>query len=77
MSVVEGFHVNIVLEARLNERKVWYMGLDCTLRMGTINSSIVLATLKRKHNLTFVEYKPVSPYTSEPVFNVMHGKRGP
>jgi hypothetical protein len=64
--VVEGFHVNIVSEARLNEKGLWYLGLDSSLRVGyleQLDKSIVVASLKRKFNLTFVEYKLFSVYT--------------
>jgi len=36
VAVVERFHVNIVLEARLDQVGLWYLGLDTTLRMGTL-----------------------------------------
>lgn len=61
--VVEGFHVNIVSEARLRDSGVWYCGLDCTLRFGPLQNGVVLGTLIRKHNLVFLEYKPLSLYT--------------
>lgn len=70
--VVEGFHVNIISEARLQEKGVWYLGLDSSLRVGYIddlNGSVVCATLKRAHNLTFLEYKPLSYYP--PLLNVV------
>lgn len=63
--VVEGFHVNIVSEARLNSVGVWFLGLDCTLRFGTLESSVVIKQLERQHNLVFLEYKPISTYTSD------------
>ena len=31
IAVVEGFYVNIVLEARLTKARLWYIGLDCSL----------------------------------------------
>lgn len=62
VAVVEGFHVNIISEARLMHVGVWYLGLDATLRVGTLEQSVVLATLVRKHNLTFFEYKPLTLY---------------
>jgi hypothetical protein len=63
--VVEGFYVNIISEARLNEKGLWYLGLDSSLRVGyleELDKSIVVATLKREFNLTFLEYKPFSVY---------------
>ena len=60
--VVEGFHVNIVSEARLRDAGVWYHGLDCSLRNGNDRDNVVLAELKRMYNLVFIEYKPLSTY---------------
>lgn len=40
--VVEGFNVNIVSEARLSESGLWYQGLDCSLRLGTLDKSVVV-----------------------------------
>lgn len=62
---VEGFHVNIISEARLKQAGVWYMGLDCTLRYGALDKSVVVKQLVRRHNLVFLEYKPLSTYTSD------------
>ncbi|RAQ98619.1 reverse transcriptase domain protein [Stemphylium lycopersici] len=62
VAVVEGFHLNIVSEARLQIKGVWYLGLDNTLRMGSLEQSIVLAKLERRYNLSFIEYKPLSSY---------------
>jgi hypothetical protein len=42
VAVVEGFNVNIISEARLLQAGVWYNGLDCTLRTGTAEDSLVL-----------------------------------
>jgi hypothetical protein len=70
--VVEGFHVNIISEARLQEKGVWYLGLDSSLRVGylnNLNTSVVCATLKRAHNLTFFEYKPLPYYP--PIINAV------
>ncbi|RYO77619.1 hypothetical protein DL764_010202 [Monosporascus ibericus] len=64
--VVEGFHVNIVSEALLKRAGIWYCGLDCSLRKGEINKSVVLAKLTQVHNLAFLEYKPLSSYSSSP-----------
>jgi hypothetical protein len=73
--VVEGFHVNIVSEARLFAKKLWYLGLDSSLRIGTIQESIVLAHLTRAHNLTFVEYKPVPVYRPSLINAVVPGRK--
>ncbi|KAF1935985.1 hypothetical protein EJ02DRAFT_427926 [Clathrospora elynae] len=62
VAVVEGFHLNIISEARLQQKGVWYLGLDNTLRVGTLKESTLLASLTRNFNLTFVEYKPVTAY---------------
>ncbi|KAL5317777.1 hypothetical protein ACEPPN_014876 [Leptodophora sp. 'Broadleaf-Isolate-01'] len=42
VAVVEGFNVNIISEARLLKAGLWYNGLDCTLRVGSAEKSIVL-----------------------------------
>ncbi|KAG6081818.1 hypothetical protein E4U15_002759 [Claviceps sp. LM218 group G6] len=59
VAVVEGFHVNIVSESRLVKKGVWYCGLDCTLRFGSMHNSRIMAHLFRRHNLVFLEYKPL------------------
>ena len=61
---VEGFHVNIVSEARLLEAGVWFHGLNCSLRYGDEGSSVEVAKLTRKHNLIFIELKSLSTYLS-------------
>ncbi|AEO63074.1 uncharacterized protein THITE_109000, partial [Thermothielavioides terrestris NRRL 8126] len=60
VAVVEGFHVNIVSERRLRAQGAWYCGLDCTLRWGTLEKSIVLRQLVEKFNLTFLQYNALS-----------------
>lgn len=60
--LVEGFHVNIISEAQLLEAGVWFLRLDATLRFGSLEKSVILAKLLRKFNLTFLEYKPSTPY---------------
>ncbi|KAI6091623.1 hypothetical protein F4821DRAFT_226532 [Hypoxylon rubiginosum] len=57
--LVEGFHMNIVSEARLNMSGLWFGGKDCSLRSGTYQNSKLLKRLVRKHNLVFIEYKPI------------------
>jgi hypothetical protein len=70
VAVVEGFHVNIVSEARLQKAGLWYLGLDNTLRIGNLAGSTVVATLRRELNLTFMEYKPITVYPA-PQINVI------
>jgi hypothetical protein len=60
--VVEGFHVNIISEARLRTSNVWYCGFDATLRSGSLTKNYVLMSLERHHNLTFVEYNLLKCY---------------
>jgi hypothetical protein len=62
--VVEGFHVNIVSEAKLRTAGVWYMGYDSTLRFGSAENSIILAQLTVRHNLSFIEYKQTARYVT-------------
>jgi hypothetical protein len=58
--------VNIVSEARLAEKKAWYHGYDLTIRLGTKEENIVLMQLERKFNLVFLQYKPMSTYSTAP-----------
>ncbi|KAI0534434.1 hypothetical protein GGR58DRAFT_505327 [Xylaria digitata] len=39
VALVEGFHVNIVSEARLRNKEIWYCGFDCSLRYGSMASN--------------------------------------
>jgi hypothetical protein len=64
MVVIEGFHVNIVLEARLLKAGVWYYRLGCSLCFRTKRNSVTLMELTRKYNLVFIEFKPLSTYLS-------------
>lgn len=73
VALVEGFHVNIVSEARLHQAGLWYLGYDCTLRVGTPENSLLMASLHRQHNLIFIEYNPLSFYTIS--MNVNEDKR--
>jgi hypothetical protein len=67
VAVVEGFHTNIVSEAKLLQAGVWYSGFDCTLRSGTPEESTVLMKLERKYNLVFMELKPLFSYFHAPI----------
>ncbi|KAL8296162.1 hypothetical protein RB600_001584 [Gaeumannomyces tritici] len=62
VAVVENFHVNIISEARLGTAKVWFCGLDCTLRIDGLKNSRVIKKLERRDNVVFFEYKPLSSY---------------
>ncbi len=64
VAVVEGFHTNIVSEALLHKKGIWYAGFDCSLRFGTPVKSSIIANLIRKHNVTLLEYKPLEDYHS-------------
>ena len=66
VAVVEGFHVNIISEARLLLSKVWYHGYDCTLRYGDALENVILKKLERKFNLVFIEYKELSSCFNSP-----------
>jgi hypothetical protein len=66
VAVVEGFHVNIVSEARLLKAGVWYNGLDCSLKYGTEGESITMMKLQRRFNLVFIQFKALSTYLSVP-----------
>ena len=66
IAVVKGFHVNIVSKARLREKGAWYHGYDQTLRLGDELDNMVLCELESRHNLIFLEYKPLSTYLNVP-----------
>jgi hypothetical protein len=55
--VVEGFYTNIVSEALLRKKGLWFNRLDNTLRFGTEENNKIIATLIRRLNLIFLEYK--------------------
>ena len=60
--IVEGFHVNIISEARLREAGVWYSGLDCILRYGIEHNNVIIKTLIHQFNLVIFKFKPISNY---------------
>ena len=64
--MVEGFHVNIVSESAMLKSGVWFCGLDCSLKFGSLNSHVTLLSMERRFNLVFLEYKPFSTYLSSP-----------
>ena len=66
VAVVKGFHVNVISEQLLHKTGIWYSGYDCTLRYGAPSTSVVIANLKREHNITFLEYKPTFVYEHDP-----------
>ncbi|KAG5929854.1 hypothetical protein E4U60_007313, partial [Claviceps pazoutovae] len=63
VAVVEGFHVNIVSASRLRAKGVWFHAVDDSLRTGAYEEKRVLAKLIGKHNLVFLEYKPLFNYS--------------
>lgn len=67
VAVVEGFHLNIVSEARLRKKGIWYCGFDVSLRMGDMSNSYVIAKLESQSNLIFLEYKATTNYPSVPI----------
>ena len=62
IAMVKGFYVNIISESLLREANVWYSGYDYSLRFRTLEKSVIVSRLLRKHNLTFLKYKPLSSY---------------
>ena len=70
VALIEGFHTNIVSEALLLNASIWYLGLDCTLRVGTLQNNVLIAQLARKHNLAFLEYKELSSCSKVPPMQV-------
>jgi hypothetical protein len=57
IAVVEGFYANIVSEALLREKGLWFNRLDDTLRFRTEGNNKIIVTLIRRSNLIFLEYK--------------------
>jgi hypothetical protein len=66
VAVVEGFYANIVSEALLREKGLWFNRLDDTLCFGTEGNNKIMATLIRRSNLIFLEYKPLQSCPSVP-----------
>jgi len=67
--------VNIVLEACLLKASVWYNGLDYLLCFEKESKSIVLRKLTCKYNLVFIEFKPLSTYSSV-LIDILTSTRG-
>ena len=42
ITVIKGFHVNIISEARLAEKKAWYYGYDLIVRLGDREENVIL-----------------------------------
>ena len=61
--VVEGFYLNIILEACLKLKGVQYLGFNATLKVETLKENIILANLRAKHYLTFLKYKLLTFYS--------------
>jgi hypothetical protein len=55
--VVEGFYINIVSEALLRKKGLWFNRLDNTLCFRTEGNNKIIVTLIRRSNLIFLEYK--------------------
>ncbi|KAK6592633.1 reverse transcriptase domain protein [Botrytis cinerea] len=69
VAYIPGFHVNIVSETKLREAGLWFLGIDSTLRYGTLNNNSIVIQCIRKDNLLFLEYKPFSSY-SQSLMNI-------
>ena len=67
VAVVEGFYVNIILEALLYKAGIWFYSFNCSLRFRTEKENVVLRELKHISNLTFFKYKPLSTYLDIPL----------
>ncbi len=57
----------IVLEACLLKAGVQYSGLDYSLCFEKEGKSVMLRKLTCKYNLVFIEFKPLSTYSSVPI----------
>ncbi|KAG5944972.1 hypothetical protein E4U59_006541 [Claviceps monticola] len=63
VAVVEGFHVNIVSASRLEEKGIWDIGSDHSLRFGDPKENLIVTNLVKMHHLLFLEYKPLYNYS--------------
>ena len=64
ITIVEGFYINIVLEACLTKVGLQYIGLNCSLQYRIQQKNVYIKQLKYIYNLVFLEYKPLSSYSS-------------
>jgi hypothetical protein len=60
VTIIEGFHVNIISETILYSLGLWVCGYDTTIYIGEPKVSQVVKQMKRIVNLTFFEYKALS-----------------
>jgi len=60
--IIKGFYSNIILKVKLLKVEVWYYNLNCILYFGLKKDNIILRKLKRKSNLVFFKYKPLTIY---------------
>ncbi len=65
--VIEGFYINIVLEALLLKAGLWFSRKDYILRQGELGNSIVIKQLEHYINLVFFKYKYYF-YSSIPLY---------
>jgi len=64
VTVVKGFHVNIVFKALLYKKGTWYYKYNSTLRIKDEHESNVLLIITRIYNIVFIEYKPLLTYSN-------------
>ncbi|KAI1760278.1 hypothetical protein GGR53DRAFT_510568 [Hypoxylon sp. FL1150] len=57
--LIDGFHTNTVSAARARKADVWFMGHDSSLRHGSLEENRVVKKLVNKHDLIFLDYKPI------------------
>jgi small nuclear ribonucleoprotein (snRNP)-like protein len=62
VTVIKGFHVNIVFKALLYKKRTWYYKYDSTLRIKDKYKSNVLLIITRIYNIVFIKYKPLLTY---------------
>ncbi len=65
--VIEGFYINIILEALLLKAGLWFSRKDYILKQGELGNSVVIKQLERYINLVFFKYKYYS-YSSIPLY---------
>jgi hypothetical protein len=64
--VVKDFYINIIAEVALLKKGIWCSGYNTILRFRSVKESIVVKELKRKFNIVFFKYKPLSNYLKLP-----------
>lgn len=63
IKVVNQFYINIILGKHLDTARVQYNSLNSILRFRLLKINIVIATLIKRYNLTFIKYNKTNAYS--------------